>query len=60
MGEANGHALSPDNMNFRATVQLGWPRSQPIFGVYNKPLSEYAGYIQAHPAYGLYLSEYVL
>jgi hypothetical protein len=47
-------------MNFRATVQLGWPRSQPVFGVYNKPLPEYATQIQNWPAFGLYLAEYVL
>jgi hypothetical protein len=60
MGESNGASLNPESMNFRATVQLGWPRSQPVFGVYNKPLPEYATQIQNWPAYGLYLAEYVL
>jgi hypothetical protein len=60
MGEPNGASLNPEQMNFRATVQLGWQRSQPVFGVYNKPLSEYAQQIQNWPAHGLYLAEYVL
>lgn len=31
---------TPDNLDFRAR-QLGWPRSSPVFGVYNKPASAY-------------------
>lgn len=60
MGEANGASLNPDNMNFRACSQLGWPRSQPVFGLYNAPMSTYQPYIGRFPAYGVYLAENVL
>ena len=60
MGEPNGASLNPDSMNFRATQQLGWPRSQPVFGVYNYPLSGYQPYMTRFPAYGVYLAENVL
>jgi hypothetical protein len=60
MGDSGGNSLNPDEMNFRATVQLGWPRSQPVFGVYNKPLAEYGPFMGKWPAYGLYLAEYVV
>ena len=32
---------TPDEMDFKAR-QCGWPTSQPVFGVYNKPPSAYA------------------
>jgi hypothetical protein len=60
MGEPNGQSLNPDNMNFRACTQLGWPRSQPVFGVYNTPLSTYQPYMGRFPAYGVYLAENIL
>jgi hypothetical protein len=32
---------TPDEMDFKAR-QCGWPTSQPVFGVYNKPPAAYA------------------
>jgi hypothetical protein len=58
IGDSPG--MNPVDMNFRAVNQLGWARSQPVFGVYNTPLSVYQQYISQFPAYGIYLAEYLL
>ena len=50
-------AATPDNLNLMAQ-KLGWPRSQPVFGVYNAPPSTYAPWA-AWPGAD-YLGEYVL
>lgn len=38
---------------------LGWPTTQPVFGVYNKPLNEYTGYMN-FPGWSAYLAEYLI
>jgi hypothetical protein len=38
---------------------LGWPTTQPVFGVYNKPLAEYSPYMN-FPGWSAYLAEYVV
>ena len=38
---------------------LGWPTTQPVFGVYNKPLAEYSPYMN-FPGWSAYLSEYLI
>lgn len=48
---------SPDNLNQSARV-LGWQHSQPVFGVYNKPLHEYAPW-QDWGGWSAYLAEYL-
>jgi hypothetical protein len=48
---------NPDRLDFRAK-QLGWSTSQPVFGVYNKPLAEYAQWFGWPGA--VYLAEYIL
>jgi hypothetical protein len=48
--------FSPDRMDFVARVMLGWPTSQPVFGTYGKPLSEYAQWQKG--GWGVYLAEY--
>ncbi len=58
IGDSPG--MNPDDMNFRATQQLGWSRSQPVFGIYNATLSDYQQYVSRFPAYGIYLAEYLL
>lgn len=58
LGDSPG--MNPDDMNFRATQQLGWPRSQPVFGIWNYPLSGYQQYVERFPAFGIYLAEYLL
>ena len=58
IGDSPG--MNPDDMNFRACAQLGWPRSQPVFGIWNAPLADYQQYIPRFPAYGIYLAEYLL
>ena len=60
MGEPGGENRNPDNMNFRATQQLGWARSQPVFGLYNAPMTTYDPYKGRFPAYGIYLAENIL
>lgn len=58
IGDSAG--MNPDNMNFRATIQLGWPMSQPVFGIFNEPLSTYLPYVPRFPSYGIYLAEYLI
>ena len=58
IGDSPG--MNPDDMNFRATQQLGWARSQPVLGIYNAPLADYQQYVSRFPAYGIYLAEYLL
>lgn len=48
---------TPDNLNTSAR-QLGWQHSQPVFGVYNKPLSEYAPW-HGWGGWSAYLAEYL-
>lgn len=49
---------TPENLDFRAK-QLGWTRSAPAFGVYNKPVAEYDAW-KNWPGCSDYLAEYVL
>ncbi len=58
--EGDSPGMNPDDMNFRATVQLGWRRSQPVYGIWNKPFEEYAQYDARWPARSYYLSEYLI
>jgi len=58
IGDSPG--MNPDDMDFRATQQLGWPRSQPVFGIHNADIADYQQYVSRFPAYGVYLSEYLL
>lgn len=51
-----GPTFSPDRLHFTATQKLGWPDAQPCFGIYNKPLSEYAEWMQG--GWSVYLGEY--
>lgn len=48
---------TPDRLHFTAR-QFGWPSSQPVFGVYNAPLSAYEEWMDWPGAD--YLLEYVL
>ena len=48
---------TPDNLNHLA-VNLGWSHSQPVFGVYNKPLNEYAPW-HDWSGWSAYLAEYL-
>lgn len=48
---------TPDRLNWTAQ-HLGWPTSQPVFGVYNAPQSTYAPWASWPGAD--YLAEYVL
>lgn len=48
---------TPDRLNWTAQ-HLGWPTSQPVFGVYNAPPSTYAPWASWPGAD--YLAEYVL
>ena len=48
---------NPDRLDFRAK-QLGWASSQPVFGVYNAPLSTYDQWADWPGA--VYLAEYIL
>lgn len=50
---------SPERLHYRATVQLGFPSSQPVFGVWNKPLAEY-GQWMTWPGWSAYLAEYLI
>lgn len=58
MGDSPG--MNPHDMNHRATVQLGWPRSQPVYGIWNKPFEDYAQFDSTWPARSYYLAEYLL
>jgi hypothetical protein len=58
MGDSPG--MNPHDMNHRATVQLGWPRSQPVYGIWNKPFEEYSQFDGAWPARSYYLAEYLI
>jgi hypothetical protein len=46
----------PDRLAFTAS-QLGWPMAQPMFGIYNKPLADYVGWMQG--GWSVYLCEYL-
>lgn len=48
--------FSPDRMDFAGRVMLGWPATQPVFGTYGKPLSEYSQWMKG--GWGVYLAEY--
>jgi hypothetical protein len=49
---------TPPNLDGLARA-LGWATSQPVFGVYNKPLSEYGPYMN-FPGWSAYLAEYLV
>jgi hypothetical protein len=49
---------TPDRLDFTGRV-LGWPTTQPIFGVYNAPRETYDPW-RAWPGASDYLVEYVL
>lgn len=50
---------SPERLDFRATQQLGWHRSAPVFGVYDKDYDFYDQYRDQWPGWGDYTAEYV-
>lgn len=47
----------PDGLNSIAKT-LGWKHSQPVFGVYNKPLQEYGQWF-SWGGWSAYLAEYL-
>lgn len=51
-----GPSFTPERLDFTATVKLGWPDSQPCFGIYNKPLADYQPWMEG--AWSVYLGEY--
>ena len=57
---ADNPNATPERLDFTATVKLGWPSSQPVFGVYeSKPLSSYASYFDKWAGWSVYTSEYL-
>lgn len=48
---------TPDNMDLMAK-NLGWPRSQPVFGIYSGPPTLYDPW-KSWPGYSLYSAEYL-
>lgn len=48
---------TPNNLDLMAK-QLGWPRSQPVFGVYSGPISLYDPW-RDWPGYSMYSAEYL-
>jgi len=48
---------TPDNLNQMAQ-NLGWATSQPVFGVYNAPLTTYGPWLGWH-GWSAYLAEYL-
>lgn len=38
---------------------LGWSHTQPVFGVYNAPLTAYSSYM-SFPGWSAYLAEYLI
>jgi hypothetical protein len=38
---------------------LGWPTTQPVFGLYNEPMTSYDQY-KGFPGWSVYLAEYVV
>lgn len=49
---------NPDEMVFRATVQMGWPVAYPVIGVHTNP--HYGAYRPKYPRRGEWSAEYVL
>jgi len=39
---------------------LGWPGTQPVFGLYNAPMTAYDPYKGAFPGWSVYLAEYII
>jgi hypothetical protein len=54
---AGGETAPPPQM-MNLAAQLGWPKSQPVFGVHDMPLSFYAPWMQG--GWGVYLAEYLV
>lgn len=48
--------LTPDRLHFTATQKLGWPDSQPVFGLFNSSLDMYSEWMQG--GWSTYLGEY--
>lgn len=38
---------------------LGWPTTQPVFGIYNEPMTSYDPY-KGFPGWSVYLAEYLI
>lgn len=51
-------SLAPENLDWTAKVQLGYPETFPAFGIYRCPVSFYDKYLSSWPAHSWYLSEY--
>lgn len=52
---AGGETAPPPQM-MNLARQLGWPRSQPVFGIHDKPLAYYEPWMSG--GWGAYLGEY--
>lgn len=53
-----GETNNPDEMVFRATVQMGWPVAYPIIGLHTDP--HYGHYRFKYPKHGIWSAEYIL
>ena len=53
-----GETNNPDEMVFRATVQMGWPVAFPVIGMHTNP--NYAHYRSKYPRRGEWSAEYVI
>jgi hypothetical protein len=49
---------TPPNLD-RVGRNLGWPTTQPVFGLYNEPMTTYDQY-KNFPGWSSYLAEYVV
>lgn len=56
--QGDSPGMNPDAMNQRATEQLGWARSFPLFGIHNFPIESYDQ--TRWPIHGYWAAEYLM